>query len=191
MKVSTYIILLFISILMATCSSEPIRLENRPVKWAQRFSSEHNDNLYKVDNKLYRSAQPSNVGMKELEQKGIKEVLNLRYFHNDKDELEGTTLIGHRIPMVAHNVTYPQLVKALKTIQQAKGPVLVHCLHGSDRTGVIVAAYRIAIQNWSKEEAIKEMKQGNYGYHGRLFPNLVELLQGLDVERLRKDILSG
>ena len=174
MKASIHIVLLFISMLIAACTSEPVRLENRPVQWAQRFTSGHNNNLYKVDSKLYRSAQPSRVGMEELEQKGIKEVINLRYFHNDKDEVKGTNLIRHHIPMMAHNVTYPQLVEALKAIQQAKGAVLVHCLHGSDRTGVIVAAYRIAVQSWSKEEAIKEMKQGGYGYHGRLFPNLVK-----------------
>ena len=51
------------------------------------------------------------------------------------------------------------------TIRRASGPVLVHCLHGSDRTGTIVAMYRIVEQGWTREAAIAEMTGGGYGYH--------------------------
>ena len=45
-----------------------------------------------------------------------------------------------------------------------EGPVLVHCKHGADRTGCIVALYRIVFQSWSKEAAIDEMHNGGYGF---------------------------
>lgn len=41
--------------------------------------------------------------------------------------------------------------------------VLIHCLHGEDRTGIVIAAYRIRYQNWSVENAIKDMYQN--GFH--------------------------
>ena len=46
------------------------------------------------------------------------------------------------------------------------GPFFVHCQHGSDRTGVCIAAYRIVVQGWTKQDAIREMTGGNYGFHG-------------------------
>lgn len=45
------------------------------------------------------------------------------------------------------------------------GAVLVHCYHGADRTGLIVASYRVIYQNWDLNEAKREMQQGPYGYH--------------------------
>ena len=42
---------------------------------------------------------------------------------------------------------------------------LVHCYHGADRTGLIVASYRVIYQNWDLNEAKREMQQGPYGYH--------------------------
>jgi tyrosine-protein phosphatase SIW14 len=66
--------------------------------------------------------------------------------------------------------------------------LLLHCKQGSDRTGYIVAAYRMAVMNWTKEEAIREFKKGGYGYHEAAFPNIVRLLEALDIERLKLDI---
>ena len=42
---------------------------------------------------------------------------------------------------------------------------LVHCYHGADRTGLIVASYRVIYQHWDLNEAKREMQQGPYGYH--------------------------
>jgi protein tyrosine/serine phosphatase len=64
-------------------------------------------------------------------------------------------------------------------------PVLVHCLHGSDRTGTMCALYRIAIQGWSKEDALKEMVEGGYGFHG-VFQNLLDYLDELDIDDIKR-----
>ena len=48
---------------------------------------------------------------------------------------------------------------------QKNGAVLVHCYHGADRTGLIVASYRVIYQHWDLNEAKREMQQGPYGYH--------------------------
>ena len=66
-----------------------------------------------------------------------------------------------------------------------RAPVLVHCLHGADRTGTMCALYRIAIQGWSKEDALKEMTEGGYNFHG-VFENLLEYLNDLDIEQIKQ-----
>lgn len=45
-------------------------------------------------------------------------------------------------------------------------PIYVHCKHGVDRTGYVVAAYRCLAQGWDIETAVEEMKR--LGFH--LFP---------------------
>ena len=66
--------------------------------------------------------------------------------------------------------------------------MLVHCKHGSDRTGCVVAAYRMVFNNWSKEDAIQEFKDEKFGYHENMFPNLVNLLESIDVESLKTEV---
>nr|HNI57084.1 protein-tyrosine-phosphatase [Elusimicrobiota bacterium] len=60
----------------------------------------------------------------------------------------------------------------------------VHCQHGSDRTGTMVAIYRIAVQGWSKESALDEMVNGGYGFHP-LWKNLRRYIRNLDVAAVK------
>jgi tyrosine-protein phosphatase SIW14 len=76
----------------------------------------------------------------------------------------------------------------LKVIIKSEKPVLLHCKHGSDRTGCIVAAYRMAISGWTKEEAIREFREGGFGYHENWYPNILRLINSMDIEQLKKDI---
>jgi len=82
------------------------------------------------------------------------------------------------------SITQDQLIEALAIIRDAKGPLLVHCWHGSDRTGAVIAAYRIVFQNWTKEQALDELKNGGFGYHAKIYPNIVDLINGLDVKTI-------
>jgi protein tyrosine phosphatase len=66
-----------------------------------------------------------------------------------------------------------------------RDPVLVHCQHGADRTGTMCALYRVAVQGWSKKEAVEEMSQGEFGFHG-IWDNLIRWINALDVERIKK-----
>ena len=65
-------------------------------------------------------------------------------------------------------------------------PVLVHCQYGADRTGTMCAIYRIVVQKWPKEEAIREMTEGGFGFH-EVWSNLPTWIDELDVEALRKE----
>ena len=51
-------------------------------------------------------------------------------------------------------------MQQIKIAKQNDQRVLLHCYHGSDRTGASVAMYRIIFENWTIDDAVKEMKQG-------------------------------
>ncbi|MCK5172282.1 MAG: dual specificity protein phosphatase family protein [Planctomycetes bacterium] len=63
------------------------------------------------------------------------------------------------------------------------GPVFVHCRHGADRTGTACAVYRIAVEGWSKAEAIEEMTKGGFDFHG-IYKNLVDYIEELDMDKI-------
>lgn len=155
--------------------------------WAHPIIGSKVSNWYKVDDHLYRSAQPDDAGMKEIETFGIKNVLTLRDFHDDTEKVKKTSLKANRVEMSAGSVTADEVAAALRIIQKSDGPILVHCWHGSDRTGTVVAFYRILIQNWTREQALDEMVNGGYGYHA-IYGNLQQLLKTADLEAMRAKI---
>lgn len=144
-------------------------------------------NLYKIDEGVYRSEQPEPADFKALEKYGIKESLNLRNRHSDDDEAEGAAVRLHRVKMKAHAVSEQQLISALRIIKNRKAPIVIHCHHGSDRTGAVCALYRIVFQNVSKEEAIREMTEGGFGFH-RIYKNIIRRIREADIERIRKEL---
>ncbi|NLH49662.1 MAG: dual specificity protein phosphatase family protein [Myxococcales bacterium] len=160
---------------------------SRPTNWAQPVVTPDVPNLFQVSPTLYRSAQPGAAGMRELKKLGIKTVVNLRSFHSDADILADTGLAVEAIPTTAWGLTEADAVRFLKiAVDTAKTPILVHCQHGADRTGALVAVYRLAVQGWTKEEAIREMTDGGYGFHA-VWANLIVWIKELDVERLRRE----
>ena len=83
------------------------------------------------------------------------------------------------------------LVRALKIIKEAPRPLLIHCLHGSDRTGTVVAAYRIVFQGWTPEQAVTEMEHPRYGMHKFFYPNLSTLIKRADWAKIRQEVLGS
>jgi protein tyrosine/serine phosphatase len=159
---------------------------NRPAAWAQPVALAGAPNLHRVTVGLYRSAQPDADGMRNLKQLGIKTVINLRAFHSDRDELGSTGLRSERLYLKTWHPEEEDAVRFLKIATDTnRQPVLVHCQHGADRTGTLCAVYRIAVQGWSREEAIREMRQGGYGFHP-IWKGLPEWILKLDIDRLRQ-----
>ena len=174
--------------LMLGCSAK----EDKPVVkkeyYAKPVTEVKLENFHKVDDKIYRSAQPSAQEFKELYDYGIRYELNLRQLHDDKDKLKGIPIKSHHIRVNTSEMSYEQLVEAVSYLVNTDGKTLVHCLHGSDRTGTVIAGYRIGVEGWSKEKAIDEFVNGGFGYHSFWFPNLPRLLESLDIEQFKKDI---
>lgn len=160
----------------------------RNSEWACKIELSGCPNLHKVSDVLYRSAQPEDEGFEELSKIGIKTVVNLRKWHSDRDELEGSGIGYVPIKMKTWEPEDEHVIAFLKTVcDPAKQPVLVHCQHGADRTGTMVAIYRIVVQGWEKDEAIKEMIEGGYNYHS-MWTMLPKFIRELDVEKIRKSV---
>lgn len=174
------IALFLLSTLPAPAAAPP----PRPEAWARPVAAGHLDNLYRIDDRLYRSEQPDRTAMQEIERLGIRTVINLRQFHDDEDEATGSDLHLVRIPMNAGAIRNEDVARVLREIRRAEGPVLVHCWHGADRTGTIVAMYRMIEQGWSREEAIRELTGGGYGYHA-VYGNIIDYLRRVDIEEIR------
>lgn len=126
--------------------------------------------------RLYRSAQPTIDGLKLAKERfGVRTVVNFRTIHSDRKEAEALGLQYHRIPFAAWHVTPEEAVRFLKIVtDSANHPVLVHCQHGADRTGTMVAVYRIFVQGWATEEAINELPR--FGFHP-IYGNLKTFLR--------------
>jgi len=121
-------------------------------------------NLSRVSDELYRGGQPSVSGFKELKYRGVKTVINLRLFHSDQKEIEGTGLNYVHIPMTGLILHKRSVFRFLGIVMDSEmTPVFVHCRGGADRAGTMVAVYRIFVQGWAKEEAIGEMTNGKFG----------------------------
>jgi protein tyrosine phosphatase (PTP) superfamily phosphohydrolase (DUF442 family) len=186
MKSVLIISTIILSLILATTSPADEATKDRPAHWAEPLEVDGVPNLHKVSSNLYRSAQPTEQGMSSLKRMGIETVINLRSFHSDRDEIAETDLGYEHIYMKAWHPEEKEAVRFLQIVtNQKRTPVLVHCLHGADRTGTMCALYRIAVQNWTKEEAIKEMTQGDFGFHS-VFDNLPEWLQELDIESIKR-----
>ena len=122
-------------------------------------------NFYKVDNQVYRGAQPSDEGFARIANLGIKTVIDLREIgeHSQAHERAVVTGLGMRymsIPFQKRTEPSPELIsKILGTLNDTSaGPVFLHCQRGADRTGAVIACYRISHQSWERDRALSEAR---------------------------------
>jgi protein tyrosine phosphatase (PTP) superfamily phosphohydrolase (DUF442 family) len=140
------------------------------------------ENFAKISDVLYRGAQPTAEGFAQLKKMGIKTVVNLRSFNSDRSELKGTDLQYVHIYCKAWHPEDEDVIKFLKVIKDPKNqPVFVHCLHGADRTGMMVASYRIMEQGWPVDEAATETH--NFGFH-KVFGDIQKYLKDFDLPKI-------
>lgn len=157
----------------------------QPERWATPIK--HDANLYRIDDKLYRSEQPVAEDGEAIVKLGIQSVINLRFFdRNDDDHLKacGLTLLNR--PLLSWSIKPKEIAEILYLIekQQQNGAVLIHCYHGADRTGLIAGMYRIIYQGWSVEDAKAEMQHGPYGYHS-IWKNIAKLFTEEKVKQVK------
>jgi len=140
-------------------------------------------NFAKVDQALWRGAQPTAEGFKALRAAGVKTVVSFRDNHDDAPQLKGSGLRYLRIPSKAWHPRESNLVIFLKVMENPDNwPVFVHCAEGRDRTGYSVAAYRMARQDWKAEAALQEMDTFHRNSIWLLNPRAV---RHLDIPRIR------
>ncbi|MFO1370921.1 MAG: tyrosine-protein phosphatase [Candidatus Competibacteraceae bacterium] len=176
-----------IAILIFCASQLALGQGGRPDSWATPLEVSGVANLHKVSSFIYRSAQPTHEGIKNLEKEiGIKTVINLRAFHSDANEIKGTGLLNKELSVKTWRIEDEDIINLLNILKKSEnGPFLIHCQHGADRTGIMVAMYRIVEQGWTKDEAIKEMMEGGYGFHS-IWSNIIDYVHNVDVEKIKK-----
>lgn len=161
----------------------------RPAQWAQPIAAQYN--LYQMSATLYRSALPDSEAQALLDKLKIGTVIN---FLNEPDDtwLKTPGVMQVQLPYRTNHVDDADVLTALRAIQsaQARGPVLMHCKHGSDRTGLMSAMYRVVVEGWSKEDALKEMTQGGFGESSHHKDGAAYLMKA-DIPKLRAALSSG
>jgi protein tyrosine phosphatase (PTP) superfamily phosphohydrolase (DUF442 family) len=157
----------------------------RPSEWAVAVAGTTVQNLYRVEDGFFRGAQPTADGFKELAGLGVKTVLDLSGGGDDPLVKAGSLKLVH-VRMTAFGLRDDRVLEALRTMADpANRPLMVHCQHGADRTGALVALYRVVVQGWTKEKAVEEMNRGGY-HHSSLWRNLDRYVMRADVGALRK-----
>lgn len=165
------------------------------VAFAQKTSI---TNFAKVDDGIYRGARPKNLSeIQNLKNIGIKTVINLQGGDVTDDELgwlipyveEGESLAERNqekrqvesLSMNYRNLPLNSLSKVTKreadrivlALMMMKDsnlkPIFIHCAHGADRTGLVIALYRVIYQNWSKERAQIEMIRMGHNFLHQVF----------------------
>ncbi|NMA19146.1 MAG: dual specificity protein phosphatase family protein [Lentisphaerae bacterium] len=177
--------LLLILVAFVVVADEPVRDK----RWAVPVEIAGVENLHRVDEGLYRSGQPTGEGFKNLYDYGIRVVLSLRSNHDDRTLAGNDTQLELLcVPMAAWFISDQDIIAALRILRSRdpKKPLLVHCWHGADRTGAVIAAYRIVCQNWTVSDAIREMQEGGFGYHS-LFQNISTYLEKMNIEKIRTE----
>ena len=165
--------------------TKPVR-EDRPKNWGMPLELEGVPNFYRVTDQLYRSGQPTKEGMDNLKRYGFETIISLRTFHSDREKIDTSGLGYERIPMQAWHFEEKDFIRFMQLVTNSRRhPVLVHCQHGADRTGAAIAVYRIVVQEWHPFEAIREMKEGGYGYHA-IWNSFVDgFFEKIDVAKLK------
>ncbi len=172
--------------LSATSTLSAAKPAERPAAWAQMIKVPGVKNCYQVTTNLYRGAQPTAKGMMQLKTMGIRTVINLRAERSDTNELSGTGLNGEHFLMEAWHSDEEDVVRFLKIVGDTNNlPAFVHCKRGADRTGLMCAMYRLVICGWTKEAAIREMREGGFGF-SPIWRNIVAFIQKADVEELKR-----
>jgi protein tyrosine/serine phosphatase len=121
-------------------------------------------NFHMVNDHVYRGAQPTDEGFRSLSKMGIKTVVDLRQTDGrsaaEKHTVEANGMRYVNIPMLGMHTPNPGDVARVLALFEDKnaGPVFVHCRRGADRTGTVVACYRIAHDRWENHKALGEAK---------------------------------
>jgi protein tyrosine/serine phosphatase len=126
-------------------------------------------NFQAVTDWLYRGGQPEKAGLQGLSELGVKTIISLRSGRvSTRAEAEFAESLGMQLihmPITYFNLPDAEFIdRFLQLLDNPdKRPIFVHCLHGADRTGYLIAVFRITRMNWPVQQAYNEMK--SCGFH--------------------------
>lgn len=139
---------------------------NAPLSLAQSEKKNKGlPNFHLVNTQLYRGAQPHSVGFLKLKELGVKTIINLRASDDkavkEKIEAEKVGMRYFNIPLERLGKPSDDQIDEILSIINAKEnqPVFIHCHKGQDRTGTVIAIYRITHDQWTAEDALREAEK--------------------------------
>ena len=146
-----------------------------PFAWSQTVNQAGNKleglpNLGTVSEMLYRGGQPALLGFKALRLMGVAIIVNFRdesaEIATEQREVESLGIKYVSIPWSGRSEpSNSQVVQFLDLIRaNPQANIFAHCKRGADRTGVMIAAYRIAVEHKTAPEAVSEMHQYHYDH---------------------------
>jgi tyrosine-protein phosphatase SIW14 len=145
--------------------------KNHP-EFAEKIHIDGVKDAGKLGPHLYRGTQPSKKGLRNLKKLGVTTVVDLRgeFRHESTKERRESEALGMHFVLIPGNGWHPPTDKQMAEFfsiiaQRPENTVFIHCWLGSDRTGVFIAAYRIAFDHWSAEHALEEM----HAFHFKAF----------------------
>jgi len=127
--------------------------------------------FHQVDEHLYRGAQPTEPGLTRLHALGIRTVLNIRddgdaAVESERRIVESLGMRFVHIPIKDGNIfnwsrqiPTDTVRRFFEVLGSMPGPVFIHCKRGTDRTGALVAIYRIARNGWDTARALQEANE--------------------------------
>jgi tyrosine-protein phosphatase SIW14 len=120
-------------------------------------------NFGRVNERVYRGAQPNEIGMASLKQLGIKSIINLRMTNDvvsaEQEQALQYSIVYTNVPLAGFGrPTDAQIQQVLSLIDTLPSPVYIHCQHGCDRTGTVIACYRMKHDGWSGDAALQEAR---------------------------------
>lgn len=129
-------------------------------------------NFGRVTDTLYRGGQPTPEGYRSLKRLGVQIVVDFRY---NEDEIQAGRQASQALGMEYINIPWSaeqkpnnkQVAEFLKLVQANSGKrIFAHCHAGDDKTGIMIAAYRMEMQHWAPDQALAEMRA--LGFHDDL-----------------------
>lgn len=194
---NTLVLIALASFSMGACNGKPPSRAaapadaKKPLTSADGLAKPRNDvpglrNLARVHKGLWRSYQPRREGFQQLKKLGVKTVVSLRNTRSDRKYLKGLGLRYKRISIAPWNAKEERLLQVLKILTDPRNqPAHVHCKHGADRTGLVVALYRVIVQGWTKDKALAELKR--FGFHS-VWKNLKKTFKRIDIAAFKKKL---
>lgn len=132
---------------------------------------------------IWRGHAPDENGLETLKKLGVKTVIDFRT-HDENGQWSGDPAINYvRLPFKATDPPPREVVDGFLEIvtDPANEPVFFHCRYGKDRTGAMAALYRIKVQGWNPEKAVREMK--HFGFRS-IYRDLIGFVRSLEPSRM-------
>lgn len=183
--------------LMPGCDSEPLEI---PVTCGINLDASIQNFCKVTPNVLWRGAKPDKDDAAWLVEQGVRTIVNLELLHDDKAAFDQVRLDNNGkfevdyfrvrdwepLPMIAPKLSDNHVAHFLAIMSEAPKPVYVHCRSGQNRTGVMVAAYRVIVEGEGDANAIEKAVKEMEAYQGHWFKVDASYIRGLTPERREK-----